>query len=73
MIDHLSATQINLYLECSLKYRFQYIDEFPKPFKSSGQAFGSATHSSLEWLHKEKIRGNHIALEKLYKIMEADW
>ena len=73
IIDHLSASQINLYLLCSLKYRFQYIDKLPKPFKSSGLAFGSVIHSALEWFHKERIKGNVHSLEKLLKIFKADW
>lgn len=73
MIDHLSASQINLYLQCSLKYRYQYIDLIPRPFKSSGLAFGSVMHSALEWLHKEKLKGNGVTLDRLYKIFESDW
>jgi putative RecB family exonuclease len=72
-IDHLSKSQISLYLDCSLKYKFQYIDELPKPFKSSGLAFGTSIHSALEWLHKQQLQGNPVSIEKLYKIMEADW
>jgi len=58
---------------CSLKYRFQYIDELPKTFKSSGLAFGSVMHSSLEWFHKEMMKGKEIPIEALYKIFEVDW
>ena len=72
-MDHLSKSQISLYMECSLKYRFQYVDELPRPFKSSGLAFGSCIHSTIEWLHKQKMRGNSISLERLYKILKADW
>ena len=72
-VDHLSASQINLYLMCSLKYRFQYIDRLPKPFKSSGLVFGSVIHSSLEWLHKERLRKKEPSLERLLKIFETDW
>lgn len=72
-MDHLSKSQISLYMECSLKYKFQYVDELPRPFKSSGLAFGSVIHSSIEWLHKEKMRGNGISLEKLFRILKADW
>ena len=56
-MDHLSSSQINLYLLCSLKYKFIYLDKLPKPFKSSGLMFGSAMHSALSWVHKEKING----------------
>jgi putative RecB family exonuclease len=74
-MDHLSSSQINLYLLCSLKYKFQYVDKLPKGFKSSGLVFGSAIHSALSWLFKEKMNGNRsaITLERLYRILEADW
>jgi putative RecB family exonuclease len=72
-MDHLSSSQINLYLQCGLKYKFQYVDELPKPFRSSGLAFGSALHSALAWLHKQKIGGNGVTLERLYRIFDADW
>jgi CRISPR/Cas system-associated exonuclease Cas4 (RecB family) len=73
MIEHLSASQINLYIQCSLKYKYQYIDQIPKPFKPSGLAFGSVMHSAIEWLHKERIKGKQVSLERLYKIFETDW
>jgi putative RecB family exonuclease len=72
-MDHLSSSQMNLYLQCSLKYKFQYIDEIPRPFKPSGLAFGSAVHSALSWLHKEAMNGRGVSLEKLYKIFDSDW
>jgi len=73
VIKHLSKSQIFLYSECSLKYKFQYVDGFPKPFKASALAFGSAVHAALEWLHKKKLRGEEVSYERLVKIFEADW
>jgi len=72
-IDHLSASQINLYLMCSLKYRFQYVDRLPKPFKSSGLAFGSVIHSTIDWLHKHRKQKKEVSLDDLYRILKADW
>jgi len=72
-MTHLSNSQINLYTQCSLKYKFQYVDGFPKPFKPSGLAFGSAVHSTLSWLNKERMNGNSVSLERLYRIFDADW
>ena len=73
-MDHLSASQINLYLLCSLKYRFQYVDELPKPFRPSALAFGSAFHSALSWLHKQQTAGRDgVTLDRLWRIFEADW
>ena len=71
-MEYLSSSQINLYSQCSLKYKFQYVDLLPKPFKPSGLAFGSAIHSALSWFHRETMT-NCVSLEKLYKIFDADW
>src|SRR5260221_9916582 len=72
-MDHLSSSQINLYLLCGLKYRFQYLDKLPKPFRSSALAFGSALHSALAWLHGEWKKGESPPLGRLFKIFDADW
>jgi putative RecB family exonuclease len=72
-MGHLSNSQINLYLQCSLKYKFQYVDELPRPFKPSGLALGSVIHSALSWLNRERMNGNSITLERLYRIFDADW
>ena len=73
MIDHLSSSQINLYSQCSLKYKFQYIDKIPRPFKPSGLALGSAIHSALAWLNRERMNGNRVTLKRFYKIFDSDW
>ena len=72
-MDHLSSSQMNLYFQCSLKYKFQYIDRLPKPFKASGLVFGSAIHSAISWFHKKQLTGRNAPLEKLYAIFTADW
>jgi len=73
MIDHLSASQIQSYLDCSLKYKFNYIDRLPKPFRASGLALGSAFHAAAEWLHNKWSNGNDVSLESVWDIFEADW
>ena len=73
MPDHLSSSQINLYLQCGLKYKYQYIDLIPKSFTPSALAFGSAFHSTLDWFHKRLIQGKSTALENLYQIFDVDW
>jgi len=73
MIEHLSSSQMNLYLQCSLKYKFRYIDKIPVPFKPSGLAFGSAIHSTLSWFHKERKKGNEVTLEDFLRLFDTDW
>ena len=42
--DHVSYSQLNTFLMCPLRYRFQYVEEIPPAFKSAALAFGSAIH-----------------------------
>jgi len=56
-----------------LKYKFLYIDNLPKPFRPSGLAFGGSIHAALAWLHKQRMNGNNVSIEKLLKIFDADW
>jgi len=72
-MDHISCSQINLYLHCPLKYKFNYIDKLPKPFKPSGLAFGSAIHAALAWLHKQRMNGDKASRKTLLSVFDADW
>jgi putative RecB family exonuclease len=47
----LSISQIQSYLLCPLKYRFQYVDRIPKPWRAASLSFGSSVHSAIEWFH----------------------
>jgi putative RecB family exonuclease len=71
--ESLSPSQINLYLTCSLKYRFQYIDRLPKLTHSASLVFGGAIHAALEWLHKERKKGKPPPLDEILRVFEADW
>lgn len=72
-INHLSSSQITLYLLCGLKYRYQYIENIPRTFRSSALVFGGTLHSSLAWLHHERQIGNQVSLEKLFRVFDTDW
>jgi putative RecB family exonuclease len=45
---YISHSQINTYLNCSLKYRFQYFEHRPPERISIALPFGSAIHSAIE-------------------------
>lgn len=70
--DHISVSQINLYLLCPLKYRFTYVDKLPRPFKPIAFAFGSAIHSAVEWWHKKRMEGKSPGWSEVAKIFGAD-
>jgi putative RecB family exonuclease len=46
MIEYLSSSQINLYMQCSLKYRFQYIESFQDHL---AQPWLLKRHLALAW------------------------
>ena len=72
-MDHLSSSQLSLFLLCGLKYKYQYIENRPKPFRSSALAFGSALHSTISWLHKKEMEGKVVSADMVLRIFDADW
>ncbi len=71
--EALSASSIQLYLTCSLKWRFQYLDRLPRTFTSGNQAFGTTMHAALNWLHKERKQSRNPPLAEVLQVFEADW
>ena len=69
----LSISQVNCYLGCPLKYRFQYVDRIPRPWRAAGMAFGSSVHAAVEWFHKERMSGGSPELSEVLKVFDADW
>ena len=49
----LSASSIKTYLQCVLKYHFNYENKKPRTGKSDPLAFGIAMHEALEYLHTQ--------------------
>ena len=72
-MEYVSASRINTYLMCPLKYRFRYIENISPKFKNSGLAFGSAVHSALNWVHEYMLAGEKPGLEDALRIFRADW
>jgi DNA helicase-2/ATP-dependent DNA helicase PcrA len=67
----LSYSQISTYQQCSLKYRFQYIER--KPTKPSPHlAFGETVHNTLRDFHNE-FPARESSLEELLKFYETNW
>jgi putative RecB family exonuclease len=69
----LSVSQINAYLGCALKYRFQYVDKIPRPWRVAAMAFGTSVHAAVEWFHRERLAGGSPELMEVLKVFEADW
>ncbi|MFQ5801406.1 MAG: PD-(D/E)XK nuclease family protein [Candidatus Methylomirabilales bacterium] len=71
--EALSASQLTLYLTCSLKYRFVYFDKLPELHRVAAVALGRAMHAALEWINKARKAGRNPPLSNLLKLFEADW
>jgi putative RecB family exonuclease len=69
----ISVSQVNAYLACPLKYRFQYVDKIPRPWRIAAMAFGTSVHAAVEWFHKERLAGKTPAVADVVTVFEADW
>ncbi len=69
----ISVSQVNTYLGCSLKYRFQYVDKIPRPWRVAAMAFGTSVHAAVEWFHRERLAGRSVEMAEVLKVFDADW
>src|SRR5258706_12539603 len=69
----ISVSQVNAYLGCPLKYRFQYVDKIPRPWRVAAMAFGSSIHAAVEWFHKERLAGRSPEVTQVLQVFDADW
>jgi len=51
--QHLSASQVNMYLRCPRQYYYRYVEGIKLPPRSA-MTFGKATHSAIEFNLKQK-------------------
>ncbi len=56
---HISHSQLFTYLNCSLKYRFQYVEHRPPERISIALPFGSAIHSAIEMYYRSLKNSGH--------------
>ncbi len=59
---YISHSQIFTYLNCSLKYRFQYVENRPPERISIALPFGSAIHSAIEMYYRSLKNSGHPEL-----------
>jgi len=72
-MENISCSKMILYLLCPLKFRFLYIDRLPKPFRPSALVFGGSLHAALCWLNRQRMNGDDVSVDKVYRIFDADW
>jgi len=68
---HISHSQIFTYLNCSLKYKFSYVEQRPQERISIALAFGSAIHAGVERYYRSlKDKGVLEPLGVLQELFE---
>lgn len=72
-MEPLSVSQVQGYLFCALKYRFQYVDRIPPAWRPAALAFGSSVHAAAEWFHRERLAGRTPAPDAAADMFAADW
>jgi putative RecB family exonuclease len=72
-MEQVSVSQVQAYLACPLKYRFQYVDRIPPPWRAAALAFGSSIHAAIEWFHREWLAGRFPTIDEVIAIFAADW
>jgi putative RecB family exonuclease len=71
--DHLSYSQVNCYLTCSLKYKFQYIDKVPSAFTPAPLAFGSAIHEAVAAFYQTRLEGDELRPDQMLDVYRDSW
>lgn len=69
----LSISQVQAYLACPLKYRFQYVEKIPKPWQPAALAFGGSVHIAIEWFHRQRLLGAAPELGSVLELFDEDW
>ena len=67
----ISVSQVNAYLGCPLKYRFQYVERIPWPCVPSTLVFGTAMHAAVAEFHEARLEGRTATLEELHEMWIA--
>ncbi len=70
---HLSYSQINTYLMCPLKYKFQYIDLIRPAFTSSALVFGSAIHEAVGAFYQSVLEGDCLTVSQVHDVYRQIW
>lgn len=65
---YISNSQINTYLNCSLRYKFQYVENVPPERVSIALLFGSSIHTAVE-LYYRTLK-NHGRIEPLKNLSD---
>jgi DNA helicase-2/ATP-dependent DNA helicase PcrA len=67
-----SASGLNTFADCPLRYKFQYVLLVPSSPRTYF-SFGQAVHSVIEQLSKDFVRGFAFSKERALALLDAKW
>jgi putative RecB family exonuclease len=70
---HVSYTQLDQYLRCPLKFRFQYIDRLAPEFVPAALAFGSGIHGAAAFFYRGVVQGAPPSVGDVQGYFESLW
>ncbi len=69
--NHISYSQVNTYLICPLRYRYQYIDREEWPFIPAALILGSAIHATIERFYIDHSSGKKTSITDLKDVFDT--
>ena len=70
---HFSISQLTSYLQCPLRYQFEYVQGMPWPCLPSAVAFGDAIHTAIGIINLSLMNGGVISLDKAINEFTSVW
>ncbi|MFC1833953.1 RecB family exonuclease [Thermodesulfobacteriota bacterium] len=71
--DHLSWSSISNYMQCSLKWRYHYLDRLEPEFTSSALVFGRAVHEAIGAFLQSTLNGDRLTTDNLTDVYRQVW
>jgi putative RecB family exonuclease len=71
--DHISYSQLAVYLQCPLKYRFHYIDGLDPAFTAASLAFGQAVHQAVASFFQGALEGEYLSADNMIDVYREAW
>jgi hypothetical protein len=69
----ISATKLDTYMQCPLKFRFRYVERIEPEETSPALAFGSAVHGTIKHYYKRLMEGRKLEMNELAAAFIQDW
>lgn len=72
-VTHLSWSSMSTYMQCSLKWKFHYVDEKEPEFTASALLFGQAVHEALGAFLQSRLSGDPLSASNMVDVYRQYW